>query len=118
VLSDDEDSSDDSDDDEDAGYAKNIRGVVDPLELMADSKKKRQSRAEKLEKIVAGRTKFAAKGREGGSTNVEKKRAKNFLMSKHSRLARSKSAGKGIIGKRKAPKKQLSHDAKKRRRKV
>lgn len=119
ALSGDESSDDDGDDDDDSGAAYvRVQGVVDPRELMADAKKKRQTRTEKLERIVAGRTKFAAKVREGGSTNVEKKRTKNFMLSKFSQSARSKSAGKGVLGKRKAPKKQLNHDAKKRRRKV
>jgi protein SDA1 len=117
ALSGEETSGDDDDDGDDAVYAR-VQGVVDPRELMADAKKKRLTRTEKLEKIVAGRTKFAAKAREGGATNVEKKRKKSFVMSKFSQSARSKSTGKGSLGKRKAPKKQLNHDAKKRRRKV
>lgn len=110
-----DDSSDSDDDDDDAIR---IAGAVDPRDIMADAKRKRQSKAEKLEKIVAGRTKFASKQREGGSTNVEKKRKKNFMMSKFSREARSKSQVKGSLGKRKGTKKPLTHEAKKRRRKL
>lgn len=110
-----DDSSVDSTDDEGI----RIKGAVNPLEIMADSKKKRQSKAEKLEKIIAGREKFETKERAGGSTNIEKQRHKNFLMSKTSRNARSKGRGKGgLSAKRGIPKAQMGHEAKKRRRKV
>ena len=111
-LSDDSDS--DSDDDE-----VRISGVVNPEDIMADAKRKRQTKAEKLEKIVAGRHKFESKQRDGGSTNVEKRRKKNFLMSKFSWATRSKGKDKATA--RQANKrKQLAgtHDAKKRRRKL
>ena len=88
---------------------------------MAMAKKKRLSKAEKLQKIIAGREKFETKGRAGGSTNVEKERRKNFLMSKSSHKARAKGRGKGGLnpnGKSKRGRGQIGHEAKKRRRKM
>ena len=108
-------SDDDSDDDSDEEI--NIAGAVNPSHLMAEAKRKRQSKAEKLEKIIAGRTQFEQKHREGGSTNVEKKRKKNFQMTKFSRDARSKGRGKESLNKTRSAK-QTGHDAKKRRRRV
>jgi hypothetical protein len=99
----------------------NIKGTVNPEDIMALSTRKRQSRAMKLEKVLAGRTKFEAKQRAGGSTNIEKKRAKNFIMSKFSHEARSKGRGKNHSQskKRDRPKNlKGTHEAKKRRRKV
>jgi protein SDA1 len=99
----------------------NIKGAVDPNDIMADAKRKRQSKAEKLQKVLAGRESFEAKARAGGSTNTEKERKKNFLMSKSSRVARSKGRGKGALALKRgrggiqAP---LGHEAKKRRRKL
>jgi len=110
-------SEDDASDSEDEQVR--TSGVVNPIDIMADAKRKRQSKAEKLEKIVAGRQKFEAKSRAGGSTNVEKTRKKNFLMSKMSWATRSKGKGKETA--RKANKrKQIAgtHEAKKRRRKL
>jgi protein SDA1 len=115
-----DDSSLDSDDEE----AINIKGAVNPYEIMADSKRKRQSKAEKLSKIIAGREKFESQERAGGSTNTEKERRKNFLMSKSSRSARSKGRGKGGLSEKrgfggmKNGEMQIGHLAKKRRRKV
>jgi protein SDA1 len=112
VLSEEDDS--DSDDEQ-----VRTSGAVNPIDIMAEAKRKRQSKAEKLEKIVAGRQKFESKGRAGGSTNEEKTRKKNFLMSKMSWATRSKGMSKETA--RKANKrKQIAgtHDAKKRRRKV
>lgn len=103
---------DESDDDQ-----VHIRGAVNPMDIMAMSRKKRQNKAEKLEKVIAGRSKFESKRREGGATNVEKKRTKNFLMSRFSREARAKGKGKGHLQNNKR-KKQLNHEAKKRRRKL
>jgi hypothetical protein len=62
---------------------------------MADSKRKRQSKAEKLSKIIADCEKFESQERAGGSTNTKKERRKNFLMSKSRRSARFKGRGKG-----------------------
>ena len=107
-------SDDDSDSDDEAI---NIRGAVNPDQLMAAAKKKRQSKAERLAKIIEGRTEFEAKKREGGSTNLEKKRTKNFQMSKFSRDTREKMGGKGSVTKRGQLKKQTGHEARKRRRK-
>ena len=95
-----------------------IAGVVNPEDIMAEAKRKRQNKAERLERTLAGRAKFEAKGRDGGATNVEKKRTKNFLMSKYSSDARTKGKGKGGLSKKRAARKQLTHDAKKRRRKL
>jgi protein SDA1 len=114
-LSDDDDWSGDESDDEN-GKDVHIKGAVNPEDIMAIATRKRQSKAEKLEKVLAGRSTFEAKKREGGSTNIEKTRRKNFLMTKFSKLARKKGKGKGT-----APKKRLltgTHEAKKRRRKL
>jgi hypothetical protein len=75
------------------------------------------SKAEKLEKIIAGRSEFETKARPGGSTNIEKKRKMNFQMQKHSMEARVKGNGKGTLSK-KINKRAVTdgHDAKKRRR--
>jgi protein SDA1 len=99
----------------------NVKGAVNPQDIMATATRKRQSRAEKLEKVLAGRTQFEARGRAGGSTNVEKKRKKNFVMSKFSFDARTKGRGKSHSQskKRDLPKVQKgTHEAKKRRRKL
>jgi protein SDA1 len=96
-----------------------VKGAVNPDEIMAEAKRKRQSKAEKLQKIVAGREAFEAKERAGGSTNAEKQRRKNFLMAKASKVARSKGRGKGGLSAKRGHggKVQLGHEAKKRRRK-
>ena len=104
-------------DDDDSDEEVHIAGAVNPTDLMAEAKKKRQSKAEKLEKIIAGRSEFESKKREGGSTNVEKKRKKNFLMSKFSSDARTKGRGKSGLHKKRG-KKQIGHESKKRRRKL
>jgi len=110
-----DDSSVEMDDDE-----VRIKGAVNPYEIMAEAKRKRQSKAERIEKILAGREKFETNDRAGGSTNTEKKRRKNFLMSKSSREARTKGRFKGglSIKRGNTAKKQLGHEAKKRRRKL
>jgi protein SDA1 len=113
-----DDSSDGSDDE-----AINIKGAVNPYDIMAEAKRKRKTKAEKLEKILAGRDKFETKERPGGSTNTEKERRKNFLMSKSSRGARSKGRGKGGLSEKRGnsstkAKTQTGHEAKKRRRKM
>lgn len=99
----------------------NIKGAVDPNDIMADAKRKRQTKAEKLQKVLAGRESFEAKKRAGGSTNTEKERKKNFLMSKSSRVARSKGRGKGALALKRGRggiKTPMGHEAKKRRRKL
>mmetsp|Transcript_18169 Transcript_18169/g.44960 ORF Transcript_18169/g.44960 Transcript_18169/m.44960 type:complete len:818 (+) Transcript_18169:59-2512(+) len=115
-----EDLSDDSSvDDEDEIH---IKGAVNQFEIMAEAKRKRQNKAERLEKILAGRTSFESNERAGGSTNTEKARRKNFLMSKSSRGARAKGRGKGGLNiKRGNPTMKMQkggHEAKKRRRKL
>jgi protein SDA1 len=98
-----------------------IAGAVNPADIMASAKRKRQSKAEKLQKIIAGREKFESKQRAGGSTNIEKKRRKNFMMVKASAGAAGKSRGKSGTGAGKFDKKgkqQIGHLAKKRRRKM
>jgi len=86
---------------------------------MAEATRKRQTKAERLQKVLAGRDKFETKQRAGGSTNTEKERRKNFLMTKASRSTRSKGRGKGGLSlKRGNGKTQMGHEAKKRRRKM
>jgi protein SDA1 len=116
-LSDNE-SSVESDDD---AEAVKTAGVVRPDDIMAEAKRKRQSKAEKLEKIMAGREKFQHKSRAGGSTNEEKKRKKNFLMQKFSYEMRGRKNLKAsaVLAKKKSKAKvQGTHEAKKRRRKL
>lgn len=110
-------SDDDSDVDSDEDGIRTY-GVVDPGEIMAESKRKRMNKAERLEKIIAGRAAFETKSREGGSTNTEKMRKKHFLMSKFSSETRRKNAGKETARKAKQKKGQFGHLAKKRRRKM
>jgi protein SDA1 len=113
----DEESVADSDDEE-----IRISGAVNPGEIMAEAKRKRTHKAEKLKKIIAGRDAFESKERAGGSTNIEKSRKKNFLMSKSSREARSKGRGKGGLSQpqrgNSTKKEQTGREAKKRRRKL
>lgn len=104
--------------DEDEEDAVQISGAVRPTELMAEAKRKRMSKAEKLQKIIAGRSEFETRHREGGSTNIEKKRRKNFVMSKFSREARAKGRGKPTATKKHGGKHQMGHEARKRRRKM
>ena len=75
----DELSDDDSDVESDSDAVKTAGAVV-PDDIMAEAKRKRQSKAEKLEKIMAGREKFQHKAPAGGSTNAneEKKRKKTL----------------------------------------
>jgi protein SDA1 len=108
---------DDDSDDEDI----RIKGAVNATDIMADAKRKRMNKAEKLEKIIEGRQKWESKERAGGSTNTEKKRKKNFAMSKFSFSTRKKIGEKGTakMG-RKQKRSKLDgggRDAKKRRRK-
>jgi len=112
-LSDDDDSDMDSDDD-----AIHIKGAVNPTDIMAEAKRKRMSKAERLEKIIQGRAAFESKSRDGGSTNTEKKRKKNFLMTKFSMGTRTKMGGKQTFRDLKQKKEQLGHLSKKRRRKM
>jgi len=113
------DSDFDSDDDEDQVK---IKGAVNPDMIMAEAKRKRKSKAEKLQKVLEGRQKFEANERAGGSTNTEKERKKNFLMSKSSKRARSKGRGKGALTAKRGHggmgKTQMYQEAKKRRRKT
>merc|ERR1712070_969460 len=114
------DSDDDfSSDDEDAVR---IKGAVNPDMIMAEAKRKRKSKAEKLKKVLEGRQKFETNDRAGGSTNTEKERKKNFLMSRSSKRARSKGRGKGALTVKRGHggmgKTQMYQEAKKRRRKT
>jgi protein SDA1 len=112
----DEESVVDSDDEE-----IRISGAINPGDIMAEAKRKRTHKAEKLKKIIAGRDAFESKERAGGSTNIEKSRKKNFLMSKSSREARSKGRGKGGLSQARGnstKKEQTGREAKKRRRKL
>jgi protein SDA1 len=72
-----------------------VKGAVDATDIMAEAKRKRMSKAEKLEKIIEGRQKWEASQRAGGSTNTEKKRKKNFAMSKFAFSTRKKIGEKG-----------------------
>mmetsp|Transcript_3142 Transcript_3142/g.6932 ORF Transcript_3142/g.6932 Transcript_3142/m.6932 type:complete len:824 (+) Transcript_3142:217-2688(+) len=113
-----DDMSDDSDmdsDDEDI----HVKGMVNATDIMADAKRKRMSKAEKLEKIIEGRQKWEANERAGGSTNTEKKRKKNFAMSKFSFATRSKMGEKTTAkhGRLQTNQKKDGRAAKKRRRK-
>jgi protein SDA1 len=88
-------SDDDTDDaDEEDEERIHVKGVVTASDIMAEERKKRANKIERLEKIVAGREKFEHKKREGGSTNSEKKRKKLFVMTKFSAHARSKKNDK------------------------
>jgi protein SDA1 len=117
-LSDDDSDSDDSDEEQRV----HVKGAVSTLDIMAEAKKKRANKMERLEKIVAGRDSFEHKMRDGGSTNTEKKRQKNFLMTKFSTLNRTKQSSKetarrGTLKKTKRNR-QNKHENKKRRRKL
>ncbi|CAB9517615.1 Protein SDA1 homolog [Seminavis robusta] len=104
----------DSDSDEDI----HVAGAVNPTDIMASATRKRQSKAERLAKVVAGREQFESTARTGGSTNVEKKRKKNFVMSKFSFATRTKGNGKKMLAdKRKGKGGNMSHEGRKRRRK-
>ena len=106
--------------DEESDEEDNIRvtGRVTEVDIMATATKKRQSKAERLGKVLAGREKFESNGRTGGSTNIEKKRKKNFVMSKFSFETRSKGKGKSNRTEKKTGKNMnANHDSKKRRRK-
>lgn len=109
----------DSDVDSDEEDQINVKGAVYMGEILAMATRKRQSKAEKLTKVLAGREKFETKGRAGGSTNTEKERRKNFLMSKSSRSTRAKGRGKGGLSSQgKRGNGQYGHEAKKRRRRL
>mmetsp|Transcript_9876 Transcript_9876/g.20932 ORF Transcript_9876/g.20932 Transcript_9876/m.20932 type:complete len:879 (+) Transcript_9876:327-2963(+) len=86
----------DSDDDDSEDEIR-VKGAVNPDMIMAAAKRKRKSKAERLSKVLAGREKFESNARAGGSTNTEKERKKNFLMSKSSKRARTKGRGKGAL---------------------
>lgn len=117
-----EELSDESDFDSDEEDKINIKGAVGVMDIAADYKKKRASKIERLEKILQGRDGFEHKQREGGSTNTEKKRKKNFLMTKFSFSNREKQGSKetarrGTLKKTKKTS-QDNHASKKRRRKL
>jgi len=129
--------SDDESDDDGGGDEKGdedqikIKGAVGINDIMAEATRKRQTKADKLQRVLEGRQKFETKGRAGGSTNTEKLRRKNFVMSKSSRSTRAKGRGKGGLSENNKKrgrggiskngqegKRQIGHEAKKRRRKV
>jgi len=121
-LSDDDDDSDGDDDEYDEVR---IKGAVNPDMIMAEAKRKRKSKAEKLQKILSGREAFETNHRPGGSTNTEKERKKNFLMTKSSKRARTKGRGKGGLSEQRGHGGKTSHggfklnmESKKRRRKT
>ena len=111
-----EDYDDMSDDDDSDDEEIRVTGAVNPMDIAADAKRKRQSKAERLESILAGREKFESKARAGGSTNTENKRKKNFQMSKYSFSARNKRSGKTNL--KQSSKEDKWFDEKKRRRKT
>jgi len=117
----DELSEDDSDEDDEEDNI-HVKGAVNPDAIMAEAKRKRKSKAERLKKVLEGREKFEANDRGGGSTNTEKERKKNFLMSKSSKRARSKGRGKKGLQEKRGHggmgKTQKYQEAKKRRRKT
>lgn len=106
---------DDSDSDDDNVQ---FKGKVNLEDIMAQATKKRQNKAERLSKVLAGREKFESNSRTGGSTNIEKKRKKNFVMAKFSFETRAKGKGKSQRAEAKNGKGfNANHDNKKRRRK-
>mmetsp|Transcript_7410 Transcript_7410/g.10794 ORF Transcript_7410/g.10794 Transcript_7410/m.10794 type:complete len:804 (+) Transcript_7410:66-2477(+) len=105
-----------SDEDDSDDEAIHVAGAVLPTEIMAEAKRKRQSKAERLESILSGRDKFEFKARDGGSTNTEKKRSKNFMMTKYSMETRMKRSRKETLKQGKL--REMSRDIKKRRRKM
>eukprot|EP00579_Thalassiosira_antarctica_P001830 CAMPEP_0201869676 /NCGR_PEP_ID=MMETSP0902-20130614/3104_1 /ASSEMBLY_ACC=CAM_ASM_000551 /TAXON_ID=420261 /ORGANISM="Thalassiosira antarctica, Strain CCMP982" /LENGTH=834 /DNA_ID=CAMNT_0048395221 /DNA_START=188 /DNA_END=2692 /DNA_ORIENTATION=+ len=109
--------SDDSDMDDDEEI--HVKGAVNAADIMADSKRKRMSKAEKLEKIIEGREKWESKQRPGGSTNTEKNRKKSFSMTKFSFSTRSKIGEKNTAkqGRKNDNRVKDGRAAKKRRRK-
>jgi protein SDA1 len=109
-----------SDDDSDSeGEEVNIAGAVNPADIMANAAKKKQNKAERIAQSIASREKFESNARAGGSTNIEKRRKKNFQMTKFSEDARSKGTQKGNLSKKRREKGvQLKHEKKKRRRKT
>jgi len=108
-----------SDDDDEGEQTVSTHGVVNPEDIMAMAKKKRMNKAQRIQKIMAGREKFQSKTRAGGTTNTEKTRKKSFVMTKFSYNARSKIGQKETSkGSRKKKIMKGSHDAKKRRRKT
>eukprot|EP00941_MAST-03F_sp_MAST-3F-sp1_P005018 g5018.t1 len=82
--------------DEDEEYENTIGGVskdlscVSPAMLAGYTFKQRQMREERLATIREGRDKYGAKEKNGGSTNIEKTRKKNFGMVKFSNQVRQK----------------------------
>lgn len=119
-----EELSDDSDyDSDDSDKGVHVKGAVNLMDIAAEAKRKRASKIEKLEKIVAGRDKFEHKQRDGGSTNTEKTRRKNFLMTKFSFANREKQGSKetarrGTLQKKKKRHVNDKHESKKRRRRL
>ncbi len=113
-----------SDEGEEGGGA---RGIVTAEDIMAEQRRRRLSKVERLESIRSGREEFESKRRSGGSTNNEKKRKKNFLMAKMSyegvrklqneKQTRHNGAGRNMRGKLQKGKKAGKHMQSKRRRK-
>ena len=116
-----EELSDDSDPDSDDEDGVHTKGAVNVMDIQAEAKRKRANKLERLQKILSGREKFEHKQRDGGSTNTEKTRKKNFVMSKFSFANREKQGSKETArrGTLKKTKKgvQDNHSNKKRRRK-
>jgi len=68
------------DDDDNSDDELHIKGAVNATDIMADAKRKRMSKAEKLEKIIEGRQKWEAKVRIDNTCIFE---AFRRLFSKH-----------------------------------
>jgi hypothetical protein len=85
---DDDSSSEDRDDFDDDDVMDDLgkKSIITNADLQSEAKRKRLSKSERLESILTGRSTREEKKREGGSTNTEKTRKKNFLMQKHSFL--------------------------------
>jgi hypothetical protein len=65
--------------------------VLDALIIEGYHGKKRAEYAERLASTITGRNEFKSKAKNGGSTNEEKKRKKNFQMIKHTHQVRRKA---------------------------
>ena len=121
-LSDDEDSVGSLDDDGVQKEKRHVKGAVTPDDIMTESKRKRANKKERLEKVLAGREAFEHKQRSGGSTNTEKTRRKNFVMSKFSFANRTKQSSKETARRGTLQKQKRNRDnkqeSKKRRRKL
>jgi len=84
-----DDMSDDEGEEDNKGVLR-VKGMINPENIMAESVRRKNDRMDRLQSIMEGRTAFEAKKRDGGSTNTEKLRNKNFAMQQHSYKNRTK----------------------------